>query len=50
MKQFNLWSYKLGLKLIAKRIIHSTTRLTPEYLKEKGWVLEKKPIQPGLLG
>lgn len=46
IKQFNLWSYKLGLKLIAQRIIHSTTPLTPEYLKEKGWVLAESLTSP----
>lgn len=36
--------YKLALKAIAKRIIHSTTPLTPEYLKERGWVLEERSL------
>ena len=34
------WIYKLAKEFIVKRIINSTTPLTPQYLIERGWVKE----------
>lgn len=36
------WIYRLAIKLIANRIVHGRNRLTPEYLKGKGWIQKGK--------
>lgn len=36
----NQWIYKLAVKLISNRIVHGINRLTPEYLRDKGWMQE----------
>lgn len=36
------WIYNLAVRIIAKRIINSSNRLTPEYLLQKGWVEENE--------
>jgi len=42
MKQkFNNWLFKVAMKIIAKRIVHSENRLTPEYLLSEGWVMQE---------
>jgi hypothetical protein len=32
------WLYKLAFKILAKRIVNSTTPLTPEHLLKMGWI------------
>ena len=33
--------FKLVMIFIAKRLVHSNNRLTPEYLLSKGWVMQE---------
>ena len=35
------WIFKLAMTFIAKRLVHSSNRLTPEYLLSKGWVMQE---------
>lgn len=39
-KKIYKWLYKLALKVIAINIINHGTRLTPDYLMKKGWILQ----------
>lgn len=32
------WIYSKAIKVIAVRLVNSTTQLTPQYLLERGWV------------
>lgn len=34
------WIYRLAVKIIANRIVHKSTKLTPEYLTQSGWTEE----------
>ena len=44
------WAYKLAVKLIANRIVHSQNRLTRDYLMSNGWELQdgKYWVQPNI--
>ncbi len=35
------WIYALAVKIIANRIVHGRSLLTPKYLFDRGWVEEK---------
>ena len=35
------WLFKAVMVFIAKRLVHSDNRLTPEYLLSKGWVMQE---------
>ncbi|MCE3278053.1 MAG: hypothetical protein K0S44_244 [Bacteroidetes bacterium] len=39
------WIYNTAVKVIAKRIVHSENRLTPEYLLSKGWITERDEVR-----
>ena len=36
--KINNWLFKKAKKFLAKRLVYSSNRLTPEYLIERGWV------------
>ena len=38
--KINDWIFKLAKIFIAKRLVHSFNKLTPEYLITKGWIIE----------
>lgn len=40
MKKIKNFIYKLALKFIAKQVVNSENKLTPEYLFKNGWVSE----------
>ena len=37
--KFYNWIFKLVMTFIAKRLVHSSNKLTPEYLLSKGWII-----------
>ena len=35
------WIFKLVMTFIAKRLVHSSNKLTPQYLLSKGWIMQE---------
>ena len=43
------WIYRLAIKVIARRIVLKDNLLTPEYLKNNGWIKENNSwIEPNI--
>lgn len=44
-KKIQNWIYKLAIKVFAKRLVNGNSKLTPEYLTERGWITEYDEVR-----